>query len=67
MINVGILGAGGIAALSHLPEIAAIEGMRVTHICGRRESRLRALCRRLTCRVIRRPGAACSMMTRLMP
>ena len=46
MINVGILGAGGIAALNHLPEIAQIEGMRITHICGRRESRLRALCRR---------------------
>lgn len=46
MINVGILGAGGIAALSHLPEIAQIEGMRVTHICGRRERRLRLLCER---------------------
>lgn len=46
MINVGILGAGGIAALSHLPEIAQVEGMQVTHICGRRESRLRLLCER---------------------
>ncbi len=46
MINVGILGAGGIAALSHLPEIAQVEGMRVTHICGRREPRLRLLCQR---------------------
>ena len=46
MINVGILGAGGIAALSHLPEIAATPGMQVTHICGRRESRLRLLCQR---------------------
>ncbi|MDE2636936.1 MAG: Gfo/Idh/MocA family oxidoreductase [Chloroflexota bacterium] len=46
MINVGILGAGGIAALSHLPEIAAVEGMRVTHVCGRRERRLRLLCER---------------------
>ena len=26
MLNVGILGAGGIAALSHLPEIAAVDG-----------------------------------------
>ena len=43
MINVGILGAGGIAALSHLPEIAEIGGMRVLHLCGRRESRLRLL------------------------
>ncbi len=46
MINVGILGAGGIAALSHLPEIAEIDGMQVTHICGRTESRLRLLCDR---------------------
>jgi len=46
MLNVGILGAGGIAALSHLPEIAAVDGMRVTHICGRRERRLRLLCKR---------------------
>ncbi len=46
MINVGILGAGGIAALSHLPEIAAVDGMRVTHICGRKPRRLRLLCNR---------------------
>ena len=46
MINVGILGAGGIAALSHLPEIAEIEGIRVAHICGRRDRRLRLLCER---------------------
>ena len=46
MINVGILGAGGIAALSHLPEIAQIDGMRVEHICGRTERRLRLLCDR---------------------
>jgi predicted dehydrogenase len=46
MISVGILGAGGIAALSHLPEVAEVEGIRVTHICGRRERRLRLLCER---------------------
>lgn len=46
MRNIGILGAGGIAALSHLPEIAAVAGLRVTHICGRTESRLRLLCER---------------------
>ena len=46
MINVGILGAGGIAALSHLPEIADVDGMRVTHLCGRKERRLRLLCER---------------------
>jgi len=45
-LNIGILGAGGIAALSHLPEIAAVDGLRVTHICGRRERRLRLLCAR---------------------
>ncbi len=46
MLNIGVLGAGGIAALSHLPEIAQLDGMRVTHICGRTERRLRLLCRR---------------------
>lgn len=46
MLNVGILGAGGIAALSHLPEIAQVDSMRVSHICGRTESRLRLLCDR---------------------
>jgi predicted dehydrogenase len=46
MLNVGILGAGGIAALSHLPEIAQVDGMRVTNICGRTERRLRLLCDR---------------------
>ena len=46
MLNVGILGAGGIAALSHLPEIAAVDGMRATHLCGRRERRLQLLCER---------------------
>ena len=46
MRNIGILGAGGIAALSHLPEIAEVADLRVTHICGRTESRLRLLCER---------------------
>ncbi len=46
MLNVGILGAGGIAALSHLPEIAAVDGMTVRHICGRKEERLRLLSER---------------------
>ncbi|MCY4146244.1 MAG: Gfo/Idh/MocA family oxidoreductase [Chloroflexi bacterium] len=48
MRNIGILGAGGIAALSHLPEIAEVAGMRVAHICGRTESRLRLLCERFS-------------------
>jgi predicted dehydrogenase len=43
-INVGILRAGGIAALSHLPEIIDVEGMQVTHLCGRKERRLKYLC-----------------------
>jgi predicted dehydrogenase len=42
-INVGILGAGGIAALSHLPEISDVAGMQVTHLCGRKERRLKHL------------------------
>lgn len=43
-MNVGIIGAGGIAQKLHLPQIAAMGGrMRVTHIQGRRESRLRLL------------------------
>ena len=46
MINVGILGAGGIAALSHLPEIDQVDGMKVTHICGCKHSRLQLLCER---------------------
>lgn len=46
MINIGILGAGGIAALSHLPEIAQVDGMQVTHVCGRTERRLQLLCDR---------------------
>lgn len=43
-INLGILGAGGIAALSHLPELTQVDGMRVTHLCGRTEGRLKLLC-----------------------
>lgn len=42
-MKVGIIGAGGIAQKLHLPQIAAMSDMRVTHICGRRESRLRSL------------------------
>lgn len=42
-IGVGILGAGGIAATSHLPEIAAVNGLRVVNICGRKQARLQRL------------------------
>ena len=44
--GVGIIGAGGIAALSHLPELHNVEGMKVVNIAGRTESRLKALCQR---------------------
>ena len=47
-IDVGIIGAGGIAALSHLPEIAEVDGMQVTHLCGRTERRLELLCERFS-------------------
>jgi predicted dehydrogenase len=47
-LQVGIIGAGGIAALSHLPEIAEVQGMRVTHLCGRTERRLEKLCERFS-------------------
>ncbi len=42
-MNVGILGAGGIALKLHLPQIAAMPEMRVTAIQGRKDSRLRRL------------------------
>nr|AQQ74428.1 hypothetical protein [uncultured bacterium] len=42
-MNVGIIGAGGIAQKLHLPQIAGMAEMRVTHLCGRKESRLRTL------------------------
>ena len=42
-LGVGIWGAGGIAATSHLPEIAGVDGLRVVQLCGRRRSRLELL------------------------
>lgn len=45
-MNVGIIGAGGIAQKLHLPQIAELADMRVTHLSGRRESRLRILAER---------------------
>lgn len=42
-MNVGIIGAGGIAQKLHLPQIAQMKDMRVTHLCGRKESRLKTL------------------------
>jgi predicted dehydrogenase len=42
-ITVGIIGAGGIAQKLHLPELASVPEFKVKWLCGRRESRLRAL------------------------
>lgn len=44
-LRIGIIGAGGIAAKMHLPELAAEEDRcEVVLLSGRRESRLRLLC-----------------------
>lgn len=45
-LNVGIIGAGGIAQKLHLPGIARTPGLRVTCLAGRKESRLRSLAER---------------------
>jgi len=45
-LNVGIIGAGGIAQKLHLPDIARTHGLRVTALSGRKESRLRSLAER---------------------
>src|SRR2546422_547167 len=45
-MNIGIIGAGGIALKMHLPQLAEIAGVKVTHIAGRKESRLRLLSER---------------------
>lgn len=42
-MRTGIIGAGGIANKLHLPQLAAMPEMQVTHIAGRKESRLRML------------------------
>ena len=47
-LNLGILGAGGIVALSHLPELTGVDGLRVTHMCGLEEDRLQLLCDRFS-------------------
>jgi predicted dehydrogenase len=44
-LRIGIIGAGGIAAKLHLPELAAESSRaKVTLVAGRKESRLRTLC-----------------------
>src|SRR5438105_78079 len=45
-LNVGIIGAGGIAQKLHLPDIARTPGLRVTCLAGRKEQRLRSLAER---------------------
>jgi predicted dehydrogenase len=45
-LNVGIIGAGGIAQKLHLPDIARTPGLQVTAIQGRKEHRLRSLAER---------------------
>ncbi len=42
-LGVGIIGAGGIAAISHLPEIAEVNGLRVVNMAGRKKDRLELL------------------------
>lgn len=43
-LRVGVIGAGGIVAKLHLPEMAAIPDFEVALLSGRKESRLRLLC-----------------------
>lgn len=45
-LRVGIIGAGGIAAKLHLPELVAVPGVEVTVLAGRKQSRLDTLCRK---------------------
>ncbi len=45
-LRVGIIGAGGIAAKMHLPEMQIVRDAAVTLIAGRRQSRLETLCRK---------------------
>ena len=45
-MNIGIIGAGGIANKLHLPQIVETDGVKVTHIAGTQESRLKILAQR---------------------
>jgi predicted dehydrogenase len=45
-LRIGIIGAGGITALLHLPEMADSRDMEVVLVSGRKEDRLRQLCDR---------------------
>lgn len=43
-LRVGIIGAGGIAAKLHLPELATVSDLEVTVLAGRKQRRLETLC-----------------------
>ncbi|MEX0716403.1 MAG: Gfo/Idh/MocA family oxidoreductase [Planctomycetaceae bacterium] len=45
-LRVGIIGAGGIAAKMHLPEMATVPDAEVTVVAGRKQSRLDTICRK---------------------
>ncbi len=45
-IRVGVIGAGGIVARLHLPDLEKNENFEVTLLSGRKESRLKLLCER---------------------
>ena len=45
-LRVGVIGAGGIAAKLHLPELASVPGVEIAVLGGRRRSRLEVLCRK---------------------
>lgn len=44
--RVGIVGAGGIAAKLHLPELQTVEDLEVVVLSGRQQSRLETLCKK---------------------
>ena len=44
-IKIGVIGAGGIAAKLHLPELKKLSGVEITVIGGRKTSRLETICR----------------------
>lgn len=45
-LRIGIIGAGGIAAKMHLPEMNSVPDAEVTVISGRKQARLETLCRK---------------------
>eukprot|EP00913_Durusdinium_trenchii_P013430 g12611.t1 len=45
-LRIGIIGAGGIAAKMHLPEMQTVADAEVVVISGRKQSRLETLCRK---------------------